>query len=79
MKKLYRSRTNRWLAGVCGGLGEFFGIDPFLIRAVFLASVLCGGLGAVTYIVLWIFVPNAAVTKSVSGSQQGTALNGLTG
>ncbi len=57
-RKLYRSRTNRMLAGVCSGLGEFFGIDPTVIRLIFVAGALLGfGSFILIYIVLFIVVP----------------------
>ncbi len=56
-KQLFRSKTNRKIAGVCGGLGEFFDIDPVFFRAIFLVSAFFGGLGLVIYIVLWILMP----------------------
>lgn len=52
-KKLYRSRINRWVAGVCGGLGEYFGIDPIIFRLLILFT----GAGFGAYIILWLFVP----------------------
>ena len=58
MKKLYRSRTDRKLAGVCGGIGEFFGLDPTLIRIVFIFLALPGGLpGVLPYLLMWVIVP----------------------
>lgn len=58
MKKLYRSKTDRKLAGVCGGLGEFFGFDPTLARLVFIFLALPGGLpGILPYIILWVVIP----------------------
>ena len=56
-KKLYRSRTERMLGGVCGGLGEYFNIDPTLVRLAFVAATLLGGPGVVAYIILWIITP----------------------
>lgn len=53
MKKLYQSNVDRVIAGVCGGIGEFFGVDPLLIRIILFLSG--GGFGI--YILLWIFVP----------------------
>lgn len=61
-KKLTRSADNRWLAGVCGGLGEYFNIDPTLIRIiVVLATIIFGfGLGGlILYAVLWVLMPEA--------------------
>lgn len=55
-KRFYRSREDRWLAGVCGGLGEYFDIDPVLIRIGFIFIMLVYGMGIILYIVLAIFV-----------------------
>ena len=56
-KKLYRSETNRWLLGVCGGLGEYFDIDPTLIRVLFIVFALVFGGGFLLYLILWIIIP----------------------
>lgn len=55
--KLYRSETNRIIAGVCGGLGEYFKIDPSLIRLLFIIIIIFGGSGVLLYIILWIIIP----------------------
>jgi phage shock protein C len=56
---LRRSRNNRILAGVCGGLAEFFGIDSFWFRLGFVILLIPGGLpGLVPYIVMWIVIPS---------------------
>ena len=56
---LRRSRRNRVLAGVCGGLGEFFGISPFWFRlGMFIAFVPGGVPGILIYALLWIMVPS---------------------
>ncbi len=58
MKHLYRSRDNRKIAGVCGGLGEYFDIDPTLLRIIFVILLLPGGLpGFIPYIILWVLTP----------------------
>ncbi len=58
-KPLRRSRNNRIFAGVCGGLGEFFGINPFWFRLAFLIALLPGGVpGFLLYLVLWLIIPN---------------------
>jgi len=55
---LRRSRSNRVIAGVCGGLGEFFGINATWFRLLFVILLLPGGLpGLVPYIVIWVIVP----------------------
>ena len=60
-RQLRRSRTDRRLAGVCGGLGAYFGIDSTLIRLIFLLLLLPGGApGLLPYIILWIVMPEEA-------------------
>jgi phage shock protein C len=56
-KKLYRSRDDRMLGGVAGGLGEFLTIDPTLLRLLFVLSLVLGGAGFWVYIVMWLIVP----------------------
>ncbi|MCD4671369.1 MAG: PspC domain-containing protein [Anaerolineaceae bacterium] len=59
-QRLRRSRHDRVLAGVCGGLAEFFGISTFWFRLAFLLLFLPGGLpGIVPYTILWIIIPKA--------------------
>jgi phage shock protein C len=57
--RLHRSRDDRVLAGVCGGLGEYFRIDPVLVRIAFVLLIFAGGLGILAYILGWIFIPEA--------------------
>jgi phage shock protein C len=57
-KKLYRSRTDRKIWGVCGGLAQYFDIDPTIVRVIFFVSLLCGTLGFWIYIIMAIVVPN---------------------
>jgi len=56
-RKLYRSTTNRQVAGVCGGLAEYFNLDPTLIRVLFIILAVLGGSGVILYIAMWIIVP----------------------
>lgn len=56
-KKLYRSRTNYMIAGICGGLGEYFGIDPTVIRLIFAITLLLGGASLIVYLIAWIIIP----------------------
>lgn len=58
-RRLYRSRKNRIVAGVAGGLGEYFDIDPVFVRVIFVLATLAGAWGVLAYIILWIVVPNA--------------------
>lgn len=61
MKKFYRSRDNRIIGGVAGGLAEYFGIDPIIMR-LFLFGLLFSGLFLIAYLAAWIFVPLAPRT-----------------
>ncbi len=57
IKRLYRSMKNRWIAGVCGGIGEYSDVDPLIIRLLFLILLFLGGAGLIIYIVAWIMMP----------------------
>ena len=57
MKRLYRSRTDKKIAGVCGGLAAYFGIDPVIIRILWVALILGAGFGLLAYVIFWIVVP----------------------
>ena len=57
-RKLYRSKTDRVLAGVCGGLAQYFNLDATLIRVLFVLLAVLGGSGLVLYVAMWIIVPN---------------------
>ncbi|MFQ5794497.1 MAG: PspC domain-containing protein [Candidatus Bipolaricaulia bacterium] len=54
-RRLYRSRDKRMIAGVCGGLAEYFDLDPVLVRVAFVILAVAGGGGVLAYILLWIF------------------------
>ncbi len=57
-KRLYRSRKEKVIAGVCGGLAEYFKVDPVIIRVLFVILLLPGGFpGFIPYIVMWVIVP----------------------
>ena len=59
---LRRSRRNRMVAGVCGGLAEFFGISAFWFRLAFLIALIPGGVpGIAVYLLMWLIVPKAEV------------------
>ena len=59
VKKLYRSRTDSKIAGVCGGLGDYFGIDPVWIRLLFVVMFFAGGSSMLVYLIMWFIVPLA--------------------
>ena len=57
IKRLYRSGKDKILAGVCGGLGEYFNVDPVIIRILWIVFSLAYGVGIIAYIIAWIVVP----------------------
>jgi len=57
VRRLLRSRTDRVLGGVCGGLGRYLNVDPVLLRIAAVALALSGGAGVIAYIVAWIVIP----------------------
>ncbi len=57
IKRLYRSRTDRKLAGVCGGIARYFGIDPIIPRLLLLVLVIGAGVGLLAYVICWIAIP----------------------
>jgi phage shock protein PspC (stress-responsive transcriptional regulator) len=60
-RRLYRSRKNKIIAGVAGGLGEYFDIDPVFVRVIFVVATLAGASGLLAYIILWIVVPRERI------------------
>lgn len=61
-KRLYRSRTNRVIAGVAGGIGEYFDIDPLVVRLIFVLLAIGGGSGVLLYLVAWLIIPEEPET-----------------
>ena len=55
-KRFTRDASNKKLGGVCSGLARYFGVDPVLIRAIFLAALICCGAGIVLYLILWLLM-----------------------
>lgn len=69
MRRLYRSKKDRMIAGVCGGLAEYFNVDPVLIRGVFVVAAFMGGMGVILYILLALVTPEEGnIPTSDSGS-----------
>ena len=60
-KKLYKSETNKMLAGVCGGIAEYFNIDPKLVRLGWVVFCALGGSGLLAYIIMAIIVPSRPI------------------
>ncbi len=58
MKKIYLSEKNRKLGGVCAGLGEYFEIDPVVVRILFvILALVTGGIGVIAYLLMWAIIP----------------------
>ena len=74
--RLYRSRTDEKIAGVCGGLADYLDIDSTLVRLIWLAAALLAGWGVLAYIIAWIVIPEeplrASVASTVAASSSGS-------
>lgn len=57
-KRLYKSTTDKKIFGVCGGLAQFFGVDPTLIRLIWAVLIFCAGTGLLAYIIAALVLPN---------------------
>jgi phage shock protein C len=66
-KKLYRSQSDRMIAGVCGGLGEYLSTDPVWIRLFFVLLLFATGFGFWVYIIMWIIIPPEGRPATTSG------------
>ena len=81
-KKLYRSRIDRMIGGVSGGLAKYFDIDPTIVRVLFVVSIFLGGGGILAYIILWIVVPEEPIiitpnsAESHSDPDEGSSASG---
>lgn len=64
MQKLFRSRSQKVFAGVCGGLSKYFNVDPVFIRIIFVVALFSGGLGLIAYIIFWIATPQEPLRYS---------------
>ncbi|MBP8717898.1 MAG: PspC domain-containing protein [Candidatus Atribacteria bacterium] len=63
MKKLYRSRKDRKIAGVCGGIAKYFNIDSTLVRLLAVITIFFGGGGIIAYIIGWIIIPEEPLVE----------------
>ncbi len=77
MKKLYRSQENRMIAGIAGGLAEYFGVDPVLIRLIWILSILLGGAGIFAYLIGWLIIPEGENAQRESQAEPGMQGIGL--
>ena len=80
-KKIYRSRTNSMIAGVCGGLGEYLNVDPTIIRVVAVLLIFADGIGLLAYLIGWVVIPRRpemeAEVVTSERSELGRLLPGL--
>jgi phage shock protein PspC (stress-responsive transcriptional regulator) len=60
--RMYRDPDNRIIGGVCAGMGAYWNIDPVIIRIIFIALILAGGIGAIVYLILYVVLPEARTT-----------------
>ncbi len=71
-RRLTRSTTDRKIAGVCGGLAEYIGTDPTLVRILWVLAVVAGGFGFLAYVIMWIALPEGpagAVPPAISATR----------
>jgi phage shock protein C len=71
--RIRRSRTDKVVAGVCGGLGRYFGVDPIWFRIAFVILAVGGGSGVLLYVVGWILIP---VEDGAEGAERGAGAQG---
>ncbi|MFH1322053.1 MAG: PspC domain-containing protein [Bacteroidota bacterium] len=64
MKRLYRNKKEAKIAGICAGLGDYFEIDPVIVRLIFLLAFFLGG-GLIVYIIAWVIIPAADYGLSI--------------
>lgn len=64
-RRLTRSRTDKKIAGVCGGLAKYFGIDPVIPRVIALVLLLGAGTGILAYVICWIVIPMEPESSAV--------------
>jgi phage shock protein PspC (stress-responsive transcriptional regulator) len=73
-KKLYRSRESTYIGGVCGGLGEYFDIDPLVVRIITVILALAKGIGIIAYIIAWIAIPRRPEGEQAVGAPPKSSL-----
>ena len=56
-KKLYRSRDNKMVAGVCAGIADYFELDPTIVRLAWVIAIFGAGVGVLAYLIAWIIMP----------------------
>ncbi|MBM7558395.1 PspC domain-containing protein [Marinitoga litoralis] len=69
-KELYRSKTDKMLGGVCGGLAEYFNVSSTLVRLIWLALILIDGVGLIIYIIAWIVIPEDYIDENLKSEKE---------
>lgn len=79
MQRLYRSRENRMIAGIAGGLAEYFNVDPVFVRLLWILSIFIGGSGLIAYLIGWLIIPerNTGETTPEERDEKGLQAIGL--
>jgi len=72
-KRLYRSRKDCIIAGICGGIAEYFDIDPILVRIIAVLTIFLNGIGLIAYLIAWIFIPQNPEPITKEKAKKGTA------
>jgi phage shock protein C len=72
-KRLYRSNKDRKLGGVCGGIADYFDIDPVFVRILFVVAAFWGGSGILAYIICWIVIPEQPYAVPTAGATEGSS------
>ncbi|MCK5743427.1 MAG: PspC domain-containing protein [Caldisericia bacterium] len=70
MKRLYKSKTDRVISGVCSGIANYLDVDPTLVRVVLVICILLGGIGILAYIVAIFIIPERPITTSSTSEQK---------
>jgi phage shock protein PspC (stress-responsive transcriptional regulator) len=76
-RRLYKSSDDRMIAGVCGGLAEYFGIDPVIVRVIAVALVFAGGAGLLAYVAAWLLVPERGADADARPGRTATIIGAI--
>ena len=77
MKKLYRSKRDMMVAGVCGGVAEYFDVDSSMVRLLWVLLIIFGGSGLLLYIIGWVIIPEREEAVEVSSDEASSGGNDL--
>jgi len=70
IKRLYRDNSNKVIAGICSGLGNYLGVDPILVRLIWLVLIFAFGTGILAYLICWIIIPAGPVLPYQRGEDE---------